>query len=104
MVGGGGGVGVGGGRVWVFNDEMGEGFGAGRRDVGVELVYGGVVRRVDCLRREYRHGAWRWRGIGVVAAEVAGLDEGGFDVEGVGFVKHAFDKAFNGVLGGAVGS
>ena len=36
--------------------------------------------------------------------EMARFDEGGFDVESVGFVKHAFDQAFDGVFGGAVGT
>ena len=35
---------------------------------------------------------------------MARFDEGGFDVESVGFVKHAFDQAFDGVFGGAVGT
>lgn len=41
----------------------------------------------------------RWAG--VVSSGVAGLDECGFDVEGIDLVEHALDQAFHGVLGGA---
>ncbi|KAL8689415.1 MAG: hypothetical protein Q9218_004915, partial [Villophora microphyllina] len=41
------------------------------------------------------------RGVSVVAPKVSRFDEGGFDVEGVDFIEHAFDEAFDGVLGGA---
>ena len=42
--------------------------------------------------------------LGLVAADVAGLDERGFDVEAVHFVEHAFYQAFDGILGRAVRS
>ena len=35
---------------------------------------------------------------------MAGLDEGGFDIEDVDFVEHRLDEAFDGVFGGAVGA
>lgn len=44
------------------------------------------------------------RGVGVVTSKMSWFNEGGFDVEGMGFVEHAFYQAFNSVLRGAVGS
>ena len=61
-----------------FHGEVAVAFGLG----GPRAGRGGVAGRDDVV-------VW------FVEADVAGLDERGFDVEGVDFVEHGFDEAFD---------
>lgn len=102
MVSWGGGVGVWGVRVRGFEVEVG-----GGRVHGEALVWWcrmPVLTWKGSRRRRLLFGKRRdIRVVDIVAPQMPWLDERGFDVKGVGFVEHAFDETFDGVLGGTVG-